>query len=82
VVHIYNGGITPNRRSHVHGITMLAALVALLASPFTLPATAVLKSSALRVEVTAAPYSYTIIDSSTGNALVQQSQTPLRLAVG
>lgn len=38
-------------------------------------ATVVLESSALRVEVTAAPYSYAVIEKSTGQVLVRQSET-------
>lgn len=36
---------------------------------------ATLESSALRVEVTASPYSYRVIEKRTGNVLVSQSQT-------
>jgi len=35
----------------------------------------VLESSALRVEVTAAPYSYAVIEKATGQVLLRQAQT-------
>ena len=37
--------------------------------------TTILESSALRVEITAAPYSYAVIEKTTGQVLVRQSQT-------
>ena len=45
------------------------------ATPATTAATTVLESSALRVEVTAAPYSYAVIEKTTGLVLLRQSQT-------
>ena len=45
------------------------------ATPAAAAATTVLESSALRLEVTAAPYSYSIIEKSTGQVLLRQAQT-------
>ena len=44
------------------------------AQPATAPAT-ILESSVLRLEVTAAPYSYAVIEKSTGQVLVRQAET-------
>jgi alpha-D-xyloside xylohydrolase len=46
-----------------------------LVSQVTFAADAVIESSTIRVEVTAAPYSYSVFEKSTGNLLVKQSQT-------
>lgn len=45
------------------------------AAPAQTAATTVLESAVLRVEVTAAPYSYAVIEKSTGQVLLRQSQT-------
>lgn len=69
--------ISPMR--HTAAVVLVAVSVA---HGTATAATAVLESSALRVEVTAAPYSYSVIDSSTGNVLVEQSQTTFTLGSG
>jgi len=52
------------------------AVVALLCIPaVAIAADAVLESATLRLEVTAAPYSYTVTEKSTGTVLVRQSQS-------
>jgi alpha-D-xyloside xylohydrolase len=45
------------------------------ATPGTAAAATILESSALRLEVTAAPYSYAVIEKTTGQVLLRQSQT-------
>ena len=45
------------------------------ATPAAAAATTVLESSVLRLEVTAAPYSYAVIEKSTGQVLLRQAQT-------
>jgi hypothetical protein len=45
------------------------------ATPAAAAATTVLESSALRLEVTDAPYSYAVIEKSTGQILLRQAQT-------
>jgi alpha-glucosidase (family GH31 glycosyl hydrolase) len=45
------------------------------AIPATAAVTTVLESSALRIEVTATPYSYAVVEKSTGQVLLRQAQT-------
>ncbi len=45
------------------------------AAPVPAAVTAVLESSALRVEVTPSPYSYAVIEKTTGQVLLRQSET-------
>ena len=45
------------------------------AAPAAAAATTALESTALRLEVTAAPYSYAVIEKSTGQVLLRQAQT-------
>src|SRR4051812_3552040 len=61
------------RRFHV--VARTCVLLALAASHAVLAADAVLESSALRLEVTAAPYSYSVIEKATGAVLLTESQT-------
>jgi hypothetical protein len=44
-------------------------------APSATAAMAILESSALRVEVTAAPYSYAVIEKATGQVLLRQTET-------
>jgi len=53
---------------------LLAAAAMLVATGLAHAATAVLESDNLRVEVTGAPYSYSVIEKSTGLVLVIESQ--------
>jgi alpha-glucosidase (family GH31 glycosyl hydrolase) len=50
------------------------------AAPATVSATTILESSALRVEVTASPYSYVVIEKATGQVLLRQSHTTFTVA--
>ena len=45
------------------------------ATPAAAAAPTILESSALRLEVTAAPYSYAVIEKSTGQVLLRQTET-------
>ena len=45
------------------------------AIPATAAVTTVLESSALRIEVTATPYSYAVVEKATGQVLLRQAQT-------
>src|SRR5437016_5168983 len=84
----HSAGYT-RRRSIMSKGAFLARHVAVLASigllalgQTALAADAVLETSALRLEVTAAPYSYTVFEKSTGAILVTESQTTFTVGTG
>ena len=52
------------------------------ASPAAPAVTTVLESSALRVEVTAEPYSYAVIEKATGEVLLRHAQTTFTVGTG
>ena len=54
---------------------LLAAAAMLVATGLAHAATAVLETDSIRVEVTAVPYSYSVIEKATGLVLVTNSQT-------
>ena len=57
------------------GAACLAGARVWVATPAAAAVSAVLESSALRVEVTTAPYWYAVIEKSTGEVLLRQAQT-------
>ena len=59
---------------------VLAAAVAFLAVQTAMAQTAVLESSALRLELNGGPYSYSVIDKTTGAVLAIESQTQFTVA--
>src|SRR5207237_427 len=54
---------------------LAAVAVSFIAAQAAIAQTAVLESSALRLEVNGGPYSYSVIEKSTGTVLARESQT-------
>lgn len=61
--------------SRTRFLALLLASLGLISAHAAIAQQAVLESAALRLELSAAPYSYAVIEKSTGTVLVRQSQT-------